>query len=749
MNIARVITDLALDRKFDYLVPERLRGQLKVGMAVEVPFGTGRKRAYVLQLSNRSDVKTERLKEILGLHPDGGHLPEKLVELGCWMAQYYCCSTEQAIRALLPAAVRRRRAAKIVRRYCLSEPEKLDFYLQSDQSRPGCEARQAIIKALAHTAEGLEIGSLKLIPDFNDSALRTLLRRKVVRVECTKPASETAPRVAVAPSAPPELTADQKHALSVFGAMLDKTEPRRVMLLAGVTNSGKTEVYMQMIQQVLERGKSAIVLVPEISLTPQTVRRFQSRFGTALAVLHSRLTDAERAGEWDKISCHQAKIAIGARSALFAPFTDLGLIVVDEEHESSYKQSEAPRYVSRDVAVMRGKLEDALVVLGSATPCAESAHNAAIGRFVRADMPHQVRQQPPPRITVIDRRLEPPPAPGENRVFSPLLIEEVRRKVENGEQCILYLNRRGYSRSLNCPVCNYEFCCPDCSLPGSDHRTPYIYRRSNQTLCCHLCGRTESAPTVCPECGNTELRYSGTGTEKIESISRGAFPFARVGRMDSDAMKKLADYERTLEAFRRGELDILIGTQMIAKGLHFPNVTLVGIVNADLGLMIPDFRASERVFQLITQVAGRSGRGDVPGEVLIQSHEPGNDTIDYASKLDFAGFSAFDLEFRQLLDYPPFSRIILLHFRGADPIQVQDFAAKIAEQLTPFLHDDVKLTGPVPAPIERIKGQYRFQIMLKGRKLRQLREAVRELALHRPIPKGVDFYVDVDPQNLL
>jgi primosomal protein N' (replication factor Y) len=504
-----------------------------------------------------------------------------------------------------------------------------------------------------------------------------------------------------------------------------------------------------MIDRVLKENKTAIVLVPEISLTPQTVRRFRARFGDNLSVLHSRLTDTERFEEWNRINRNEVKIAIGARSALFAPFSNLGVIIVDEEHESSYKQSESPRYVARDVAVMRGQLENCCVILGSATPCAESSFNAQNGKFVLVEMKSQVASKPSPRITILDRRLDPAPTPGENRIFSPVLIEAVRRKVENAEQCILFLNRRGYARNMSCPECGYEACCPDCSVPGTGHSTPFIYSRSKATLSCHLCGRTEPAPEICPDCKSPDIRFSGTGTEKLESVSRGAFPFARVGRMDSDSMRSAEDYERVLEEFRRGELDILIGTQMIAKGLHFPNVTLVGIVNADLGLMIPDFRASEKVFQLITQVAGRAGRGDHPGEVIIQTSNPGNDTIDYAANFDFDGFRDFDLEFRKLLNYPPYSRIILLNFRGESEKAVEDYAKTIHDQLLPYMHDEITMTPPAPAPIERIKGKFRYQILIKGNKLKTLREAIRILVLHRTPPRNVEFYADVDPQSLL
>ena len=746
--ICRVITDISLDREFDYLVPDQWQNTIAVGMAVDVPFGKTLRNGYIVAVDVASSVEENKLKPLAGIKNSSCHIPENLIRLGQWIAHYYCCSYEHAIRTLLPAAVRSGRVRPKIRKvYSIAETEKAKEILDTPENERN-RGRITIIRALTKAPEPLDIEQLRLIDGFSESALKTLVKNLVLVCHEEEVSRRTAP-LEIVKSIPPQVTDAQKIALDTFDDMLSGKESRRTMLLHGVTNSGKTEVYMRMIEKVINSGKSAIVLVPEISLTPQTVRRFRARFGDNLSVLHSRLTDTERFEEWNRINRNEAKIAIGARSALFAPFRNLGVIIVDEEHESSYKQSEAPRYVARDVAVMRGQLENCCVILGSATPCAETSFNAANGKFVLVEMKSQVASKPAPRITILDRRLDPAPTPGENRVFSPVLIEAVRRKVENGEQCILFLNRRGYARNMSCPQCGYEACCPECSVPGTGHSTPYIYSRSKATLSCHLCGRTEAAPAVCPDCQSPDIRFSGTGTEKLESISRGAFPFARVGRMDSDSMRSAEDYERVLEDFRRGNLDILIGTQMIAKGLHFPNVTLVGIVNADLGLMIPDFRASEKVFQLITQVAGRAGRGDHPGEVIIQTANPGNDTIDYAANLDFEGFRDFDLEFRKLLNYPPYSRMILLNFRGENENAVQEYAQKIHNELKPYIHEEITMTPPGPAPIERIKGKFRYQILIKGNKLKTLREAVRVLILHRTPPPNIDFYADVDPQSLL
>ena len=740
--IARVISDVALDRCFEYLVPPELSDKLRSGAAVRMPFGSSVREGYVLELAEKSEFPSEKLKPLLGISPDRAPVPEHLIALGEWMAEYYCCSREQAIRTLLPAAVRSGRirpATTLV--YSVSDEAAARSFIEENKDRKNCSGRCSLLHVLLSDGP-LSREQLHSYACFSASSLATLARDKMLNVEEVTVKRDFR-HFDVIPSKPLAPTPEQKKALESFEKMLDGTAGPKVMLLHGATNSGKTEVYLQAIGKVLERKKSAIVLVPEISLTPQTVRRFRSRFGDKLSVLHSRLTDAERFEEWHKVNSGEVSIVVGARSALFAPFTNLGLIIVDEEHESSYKQSEAPRYIARDVAVMRGKLENACVILGSATPSAESLYNARQGRFLLAEMPHQVENRPAPRISVVDlRAFASEPGQVGCGLFSPPLIDAVRRRIEDGEQSILFLNRRGYAHVLCCELCGYEARCPECSVN-------YTYSRKRGTLSCHLCGRVETAPEVCPSCSSPELRRFGAGTEKVEDIASRLFAPARVARMDSDTMRSAADYERTLEKFRRGDTDILIGTQMIAKGLHFPNVTLVGVLNPDLGLSLPDFRASERVFQLLWQVAGRAGRGDVPGEVIIQTARPENEVIQFASALDFQGFSRFDMEFRKFLHYPPFGRLIALHFRGEDEHATLEYAERIMAELQPYLNSSIRVTAPAPAPIERIRGKYRYLALIRGEKLALVRRAVRVLALHRRPPKGVEFHVDVDAQSLL
>ncbi|MCQ2380051.1 MAG: primosomal protein N' [Victivallaceae bacterium] len=738
--IARVVTDVALDREFDYLVPPELASELEVGSAVDVPFGRTQRTGYVLSIHDTTEFDMSRMRPVTGVSSSRASIPKQLVELGRWMSEYYCCTLEQSIRTLLPAPVRNGKFRPKIRKiYNVSNSYEAQKELAKIGKNVRLIGRTVVLEHLLVYGECF-MDELAKLQGFSRSALATLVKNGLVSVREAATRRDVFGNAGIVRDSALEPTPDQAKALAQIDGLL--AAGGGVQLLHGTTNSGKTEVYLQAISKTMDMGKSSIVLVPEISLTPQTVRRFRARFGDALSVLHSRLSGGERFDEWNRIRSGEVKIAIGARSALFAPFSDLGLIVIDEEHESTYKQAEAPRYNARDVAVMRGQLEHAVVILGSATPSAESLHNAGIGRFSMTRMSCPVGHSVPPRFQVIDRRIGTDPDAGESSLFSDELVEAVRQRISSGEQCILFLNRRGYARTLSCDACGYVAKCDDCAVHC-------VYSRRSQTLSCHLCGAVREAPLVCPQCGNNQIRYSGSGTEKIESIAHALFPDARIGRMDSDSMRSADDYEEVLENFRQGKLDILVGTQMIAKGLHFPNVTLVGILNADQGLNMPDFRSSERTFQLITQVAGRAGRGDTPGDVILQTFNPQNDVIVYATSGDVDGFSKFDLEFREMMNYPPFSRMITILFRGEDEDAVKRYAFEFKDAISPYLHDGIKMVDPMPAPIERMKGKYRYVISVRGNGLATMRKAIRTLALHGAPPSGVEVAVDVDPQNMM
>ncbi|MEY2526097.1 MAG: hypothetical protein QOE73_868, partial [Verrucomicrobiota bacterium] len=541
-----------------------------------------------------------------------------------------------------------------------------------------------------------------------------------------------------------EMNAEQTLALKEITDALASPESAKPILLHGVTGSGKTEVYLQGIRAALERGRSAIVLVPEISLTPQTVERFKGRFAEAqdaVAVLHSHLSEGERHDEWHKIHSGRARIVIGARSAVFAPLKNLGLIIVDEEHESTYKQEEAPRYHARDVAVVRAKIEQCVVVLGTATPSLESYHNATTGKYKLATLTQRVDKQQMPLMRIVDLRQE-----RRKEKAAAILSEKLRSaisvRLEKREQTILFLNRRGFSTSLLCSECGKARDCPNCSVALTFHRHA-------ARLSCHLCGHTAAVPKKCPECGKDALIYAGFGTEKVESNVSQIFPSAVVRRMDADSMTRKDAYRETLRNFRAGKIDILVGTQMIAKGLHFPNVTLVGIINADLALHMPDFRAGERTFQLLTQVAGRAGRGETPGEVFVQTYTPFSPSIQFARHHDFAGYFQQELEFRERCDFPPFKHAVLITIRSAHEERAKFSAETLARRLKEALGSEFILGDPTPAPLEKLQGQFRFHILIRGEAIVRLSRLVRETLDKLPFPEDVAVAVDVDPYQLL
>ena len=740
-KIAKVLLDLSLDRSFDYAVPPEMAGEIRIGMHVMVPFGSGGERAaFIVAFAETSPYPS--LKSIRSICRDNTSLPDSLIRLSEWMADYYCCARETAIRNLLPGAVRGGKIKQKTETWYF--PSDRDTVVRYMLDNPRSKGRCALLKVLMRNSRGMAAAQLLREAGCSMGTLKKLLDEKIVAAEERGVDRDPFKGADILPTQPQIPSPEQAAALELIREKMHarRLEESRVILLHGVTGSGKTEVYLQTIADVLKAGGEAIVLVPEISLTPQTVERFRSRFGDQVSVLHSGLSDGERYDEWMKVQNGRVKIAVGARSALFAPFRHLALIVVDEEHDSSYKQSEAPRYNARDVAVVRGKIENALVILGSATPSVESYYNATVGKYALAQL---TRRHDPsilmPEVTITDMRLESDDE-GHIPFFSKGLIDAVWNRIRRGEQSIIFLNRRGFARQLVCPACGYIAMCQECSVA-------LTYHKRSETLTCHFCGAAMPAPEVCPLCGSREIRYQGNGTERVESIFKDVFKGARIARMDSDTMSRPSLYEKNLAAFRKGDLDILIGTQMIAKGLDFPNVTFVGVVNADMGLYAPgDFRAQEHAFQLLTQVSGRAGRGGIHGEVLIQTCSPFNSAIQFAAEHDYGSFFEEEIELRKELSYPPFNHVMLIHFRGTDAEQVLLTAKKLMEKIRPSIAPDTKVTEPAPAPVERIAGKYRFIALFMGTKLAGLRRAVKR-AIYAEKHAGVDIYVDMDALSFL
>ena len=733
--VARVTLEIALRKEFDYLIPSEFEGKVEVGTRVKVPFGRREVLGCVTGLTQQSEY--DSLKPISKIIGAQSLVTPRVLELAKWIANYYCCAPESALKSVLPDAVRKEQEGW---------RERLFIRLL-----PGAEGVESLTKRQKEIHQVIEenrsIALQKLLKVTGTTAATVRKLEDKGLVEIAPQISERDPYAneEIVPTEPLELNSEQSVALVEINK-----KPGEFFLLYGVTGSGKTEVYLQAIAYALEQGKGAIVLVPEISLTPQTVERFKARFSTGplktlVAVLHSHLSAGERHDEWHKIRQGRAKIVIGARSAIFAPVEPLGLIIVDEEHENSYKQEESPRYHARDVAVVRGQRENATVVLGSATPSLESYHNVKRGKYTLLELPHRADNKQMPLVRVQDMRTESHKGKGPP-IFSQRLKEAICNRLEQNEQVILFLNRRGFATSMQCPKCGHVAECPNCSLS-------LTYYRREQTLRCHICAHSSPAPTRCPnlKCHAPEIRFHGLGTEKVEDVLRKLFPDANVCRMDSDALKRKDDYRRILGDFRRGKIDILVGTQMIAKGLHFPRVTLVGIVYADTGLHLADFRAGERTFQLLTQVAGRAGRGEVEGEVVVQTFSPVHPAIQFARRHDFEGFFEAEMEFRKQLCYPPYTRAVLLTLRGRNEDRVKFSADHLKRELDKLATDlpGLIIAGPAPAPLLRAENYYRYQIMLRLGQMSVLSRHLAVIDANLTLPDDVILTIDIDPVNLL
>ena len=739
-NFIRVIIDRAIHRELDYLVPETLAERVSVGSRVRVPFRDKSALATVVAVLDRSEATGIRpIEAVVGEAPV---LSKELLELARWMSAYYCCPIETVMRSLLPQVIRR---AEIgwKKQLFVQPADKID-HDELEKLRRRAPRQAELLEAINKLKVPMLATELLRKTSLDNQTLRALAKRGLVELrEGDVPRDPHGDEKFIA-TGNLELNAEQILALEEITDALESPEKARPILLHGVTGSGKTEIYLQGIRAALQRGRSAIVLVPEISLTPQTVERFKGRFAEAqddVAVLHSHLSEGERHDEWHKIHSGRARIVIGARSAIFAPLKNLGLIIVDEEHETTYKQEEAPRYHARDVAVVRAKMEKCVVVLGSATPSLESYHNASSGKYKLATLTQRVDQQQMPLMRIVDLRQERRKEKAAS-ILSEKLRAAIAVRLEKHEQTILFLNRRGFSTSLLCTNCGEARNCPNCSVALTFHR--HMAR-----LSCHLCGHTAAVPKKCPACGKDALIYSGFGTEKVESTVSQIFPSAVVKRMDADSMTRKQAYRETLLSFRAGKIDILVGTQMIAKGLHFPNVTLVGIINADLALHMPDFRAGERTFQLLTQVAGRAGRGETSGEVFVQTYTPFSPSIQFARHHDFAGYFQQELEFRERCDFPPFKHAVLITIRSAHEARAKFSAETLARRLKEALGSEFILGDPTPAPLEKLQGQFRFHILIRGEAIVRLSRLVRETLDKLPFPEDVAVAVDVDPYQLL
>lgn len=721
-----------------YAVPEETKDFPAIGSRVLVPLGGRRVSGFVVALDAPPPPKG-RVRAYERVMEDTPLLDAETLTLGLWVARHYGSPPGEALQALVPAAVRHGREGRHEEVLSLPDPDAAEATLKERRDLPAWEARCRVLRALLQAGESLRRAEVERMAAVSASPIKTLVKAGLVQTHRVVAASDPFERLAPVPSSPPELTADQARAVD---ALLPRLDARSFhgALLHGVTGSGKTEVYLRLLERVLEQGRGAILLVPEIALTPQTVERLLGRLGRTVAVLHSNLSDGDRVRQWKRLRAGEVRVAVGPRSALFAPIADLGLVILDEEHENTFKQNQSPRYHARDTALERARLAGALVVLGSATPSLESEALAASGTIERLSLPARVGNRPLPDVHVIDMRVEKPI--GQGGIFSRALVHQIGLTLDAGEQVVLFLNRRGFATAVACKRCGWRATCERCDVRMTHYR-------GSDRLLCHYCGAERSPPVKCPDCSDPGIRFAGFGTEKVTAAVEALFPGRRVARMDSETLRRRGAPERLFNELREGRIDVLVGTQSLAKGFDVPNITLVGVVSADTALGLPDFRSSERTFQLLCQVAGRAGRGQLPGKVFIQSYEPDHAAIRAASAHDHDRFVKHELKLREELGYPPFGHLARLVVEGPDEARV----AEVLEEMTavmaalPAVRDGrIALLGPAPCPLAMLKEQHRRHILLLARDA----EVLTAVLPHLPrAPSGLRSLLDRDPVALL
>lgn len=802
MKIAKVIVDVpsnSLNKAFDYVIPGRFSRMVEKGMRVVVPFGPRKIMGFVVEITDESEA--ENVKEIIDVLDVAPVLTEELLELGNWLADRTVSLTVTALQAMLPQVLKSKYKKEIVRRTEEMLPEPWEFLFQGRDVIPFEEFANSPIsyhqlQKAVHQGE-VEISyvvksritkkfvtmvrpkrdSIYLEEALLDLPKNAKKQRKIIDYFLAHPnpveqnllcrkldtTASTIKNLAekglietfrkevfrnpfhdedIERTSPLPLTDEQKNAFASITASIENGK-HDVFLLHGVTGSGKTEVYLQAIQKVIEKGKEAIVLVPEISLTPQMVRRFKSRFGKNVAVMHSALSAGEKYDEWRKIQQKKVQVVVGARSAIFAPFENIGIIIIDEEHETSYKQEDQPRYHARDVAIRRGKYHQCPVVLGSATPSLESYARAIKGIYHLCELTKRTNNQPMPQVDIVDMRKEL--HAGNRTMFSRNLMEKLEDRLLKGEQSVLLLNRRGYSTFVMCRECGHVNKCPHCDIA-------LTYHKKSGRLKCHYCTFEEFVPSVCPSCQSSLIRFFGTGTERVEEALTKLIPEARVLRMDVDTTRKKGAHEKILKQFGEGKADILLGTQMIAKGLDFENVTLVGVLTADSMLHLPDFRSSEKTFQLLTQVSGRAGRHERPGEVVVQTYTPEHYAVQLASEYDFAAFFQQEMKMRKSFQYPPYVYLALITISCENRAMAIQSAQRFAQLLLKMVNEKTVILGPTPSPIPKINDKYRYQCIVKYKYEPKLAHFLRKAAnqfeeIRRKY--GLQIIIDMEPYHLI
>jgi primosomal protein N' (replication factor Y) len=734
--LVEVAVAAAVRGTFTYRVPSGLAAEVSLGQRVSVPFGRSRRATgYVVGFPTAAPPGLT-LRDVSGVLDAFPPFTPKLVELLRWAEEYYLVPPGELLRAALPPGLNTRAGRAAPRRRGVDFAQAAEGAAGALPGLSRARAQRAVLEYLLARGR-IPVEELRAAFPHGRTALRALGERGLVRIDTEIPVAASG----LLPSAAgmPALTAAQEAALAAVDGAAGTFAP---FLLHGVTGSGKTEVYLRAIARARAAGKGALVLVPEIALTPQLAGRFRARFGDDVALLHSGLSDAERHAEWLRLRRGEARICVGVRSAVFAPVQDLAVVVVDEEHEPSFKQEDGPPYHARDLAVVRARIEDAVVILGSATPSLETVENARRGRYRRLELPARIDDRPLPSVEILDlagaRRTPTGTLPG---LVTPRLADALATAVAAGQQAILFLNRRGYQTLVVCEDCGAEARCTECAVALTHHARRGI-------LLCHYCGRAEPMDARCPACGGVR-RGVGVGTEQVEEAVRALLPEARVARLDRDAVGGADDTAALLARFARREVDVLVGTQMVTKGHDFPGVTLVGVVLADTTLALPDFRAAERTFQLLTQVAGRAGRGDEPGRVIVQTFNPRIPAVALAATHDHRAFAEGELERRRALGYPPFSRLLAVRVEGSEA-GARACAEALARAARPALGPGMALLGPAPAAIERLRGRSRWHLLFKASAPSALRAVHRVLArVARRPPGGAAIRFDVDPYSML
>ena len=721
---------LEIDRPFTYKIPVELEDKIQKGQIVKVPFGMGNKTSegFVLSIKGEDEVDISfRVKKIHSIITEEPVIDSDNIELIDFLREKYLCKYIDAFRLLIPVGIMK--GAK-------NKSKKVIVFKSDDLScikKP--EGYMDIINFLKDNSGKYTKSELINNNSISQYKLNSLIEKGLLAVE-----EETVFRYnsrTYNVDSEKELTLEQKKVLYEYNNSNNK-----LFLLKGVTGSGKTEVYMRMVEEAIKRNKSAIVLVPEISLTPQMIERFKGRFGRDVALFHSKLSDGERFDEWFRVKEGKAKLVVGARSAIFLPVKDLGLIIIDEEHENTYKSDQNPKYQTKEVAEFLSEQKGCKVVLGSATPTIETYYRSLVGELDLLELNSRVDNKDMPPMKIVDMRNEL--RSGNMSLFSRELFADIQDKLSKGEQIILFLNRRGFSTFVSCRSCGYVFKCEECDISMTYHR--------NGLLVCHYCGKSKRTPQKCPKCDSKYVKFFGAGTQRVEEEVKKYFKDVKVLRMDVDTTRSKDAYENIYNTFKEGKADILIGTQMISKGLDFKNVTLVGVLAADMSINLPDYRAAERTFQIITQVAGRAGRGEKQGKVIIQTYNPDHYSLEYAINYDYEGFYEKEFTVRALMKYPPFGKILLINGISKKEDLLKNFMHKISNVIKPVVEKeiDVDILGPIPCLIAKVKDNYRWQIVIKGEFNSEFAKKIKELLYDesKNVYNDIRISMDINPNNL-